>query len=519
MEVGSALNPDEFPGLAHFLEHMLFMGTEKFPDEEAYSQHCSNFSGYDNAYTGLEMTNYHFEVSNEGFDKALDMFSQFFIGPLFSKDSVDREMNAVDSENKKNLQSDMWRFFQILQNESEPTSALNRFSTGNLETLKKDGVVEALKDFHKKWYSANIMNLVVYSKKSCDELETMVKDLFSVVEDKQVTVPSFKEPECYPKEKLGQIHYIKPIMNKDTLKFHWFYECHQKDHYHKVLNIVSHVIGHEGENSLLSYLIAEDLATELGSYADHELSALSYFSCSITLTPKGLKEYKRVIEIVCQMTQNITKDGPKDHVYEECSKLGDLGWKFLEKSNAVGTATTLAARMNLFEEDNIKEINSTMYMFKEFNKEKYQDALNNLVPENLNIYLSSQSVDTMTDKEFIKEKWYGVEYAKEKFSSDLLESMKNPKIEDKEHAKLSNPLENTLFPKNLDVLAADAEASKSVQKIYGDEKLDVWYKKSDKFKIPKVVVSTFLLTNDCEYNLTVEGSLFVEMWLKGKFKT
>ena len=194
VEVGSALNPDEFPGLAHFLEHMLFMGTEKYPSEESYSKHCADSGGYDNAYTGLEQTNYHFEVSNEGFDKAFDMFAQFFIHPLFTADAVDREMNAVDSENQKNLQSDMWRFFQLLQHESNPDSALNRFSTGNLETLKKDGVVEALKDFHQKWYSSNIMNLVVYSNKSIEDIETQVKELFSEVENKNIIVPSFTEP-------------------------------------------------------------------------------------------------------------------------------------------------------------------------------------------------------------------------------------------------------------------------------------------------------------------------------------
>ena len=53
--------------------------------------------------------------------------------------------------------------------------------------------------------------------------------------------------------------------------------------------ILSHVLGHEGENSLLSYLIAQDYATELGSYCDHEMGAFSYFATSITLTEKGMQ--------------------------------------------------------------------------------------------------------------------------------------------------------------------------------------------------------------------------------------
>jgi insulysin len=382
VQVGAGLDPDEYSGLAHFLEHMLFMGTEKYPEEDAYSQHCSNYSGYDNAYTGLEMTNYHFEVNNEGFEKALDMFAQFFICPLFSKSSVDREMNAVDSENKKNLQSDMWRYYQLLQNESNPESTLNRFATGNLETLKKDGVVEALKEFHKKWYSANIMNLVVYANKSLDDIEKLVRELFSAVEDKSVTVPSFEEPPSYPPERLGYLYFVKPVLNKDTLKFNWFYSNHSRDYYQKILDIVSHVIGHEGENSLLSYLKNEDLAVELSSYSDHMLNAFSYFSCTITLTKKGLKDYERVIEIVSKITQNLIEEGPLEHVYDECSKLGNLRWEFLEKSNAVNTAVSLASRMNLFEDENMKDLYSTRYLYKEFAKDRYHEALKKLVPEN-----------------------------------------------------------------------------------------------------------------------------------------
>lgn len=515
VEVGSALNPEEYPGLAHFLEHMLFMGTEKYPDEEIYSKHCSDFGGYDNAYTGLEMTNYHFEVSNEGFDKALDMFAQFFICPLFSKDAVDREMNAVDSENNKNLQSDMWRFFQLLQDQSNPESVLNRFATGNLATLKKDGVVEALKEFHKKWYSSNIMNLVVYSNKELDDIEKMVRDLFSQVENKNVEVPSFADPPCYPQDYLGYLYKIKPVMNKHNLKFHWFYPCYEQDIYYKVMDILSHVLGHEGENSLCSYLVHEDLATELSTYADHELSAFSHVCLDITLTDKGLKEYERIIEIVYQAIHTLKKEGPVDHVYEECSKNHELKWEFLDKSRACGFATNFVARMHLFGEDNMHEIYSTKYLYKDFDKKEYQKVLDGLTPQNSNIYLRTQEAEKLkpADQEFQKEKWYGTEFTKEKFSDDLMKRMENPSVSESEK-KLSNPVRNTLFPDNLDVLPANEEESKTVKMVHTNDFSDVWFKKSDKFKTPKVCASCLIYTNNSGYNISVEGGVFVSLWLE-----
>jgi secreted Zn-dependent insulinase-like peptidase len=54
--------------------------------------------GSSNAYTSLVDTNYHFDVSNEAFEGAIDRFSQFFLNPLLDPAEVDKEMHAVDSE-------------------------------------------------------------------------------------------------------------------------------------------------------------------------------------------------------------------------------------------------------------------------------------------------------------------------------------------------------------------------------------------------------------------------------------
>ena len=97
-------DPAEAQGLAHFLEHMLFMGTEKYPEENQYSAFLSAHGGYSNAYTAQENTVYYFDVNTAHFEEALDLFASFFTCPLFTEGSTGREINAVDSENSKNLQ-------------------------------------------------------------------------------------------------------------------------------------------------------------------------------------------------------------------------------------------------------------------------------------------------------------------------------------------------------------------------------------------------------------------------------
>lgn len=85
---------------------MLFLGTEKFPDEAAYKLFLSQHSGSGNASTSTDETNFHasFHPSaipgDEGF---LARHSQFFTAPLFLASCTERELKAVDSEFRRNL--------------------------------------------------------------------------------------------------------------------------------------------------------------------------------------------------------------------------------------------------------------------------------------------------------------------------------------------------------------------------------------------------------------------------------
>lgn len=58
VNVGCSLDPKPFFGCAHFLEHMLFMGSTKYPSENEYSEFIKDNGGYSNAYTSLTNTNY-----------------------------------------------------------------------------------------------------------------------------------------------------------------------------------------------------------------------------------------------------------------------------------------------------------------------------------------------------------------------------------------------------------------------------------------------------------------------------
>jgi insulysin len=170
VHVGHFSDPNDIPGLAHFLEHLLFMGTAKYPVENSYSQFLSEHGGTSNAFTGNENTNFYFNVHSDHLFGALDRFAQFFISPLFLETCTMREMHAVDSEHKKNLQSDNWRFYQLQKDLADPTHPFSKFGTGNIDTLLHSpaklglNVRDVLIEFYGNYYSANIMKVVCLGK-------------------------------------------------------------------------------------------------------------------------------------------------------------------------------------------------------------------------------------------------------------------------------------------------------------------------------------------------------------------
>lgn len=108
-------DPKNRCGLAHFCEHMLFMGSKKYPSEKDYEEFISSHTGSTNAYTDEKSTNYFFKIDKKHFKKALDMLAQFFISPLFDKSTIGREMKAVNSEHEDTVNDDGDRMWRILK--------------------------------------------------------------------------------------------------------------------------------------------------------------------------------------------------------------------------------------------------------------------------------------------------------------------------------------------------------------------------------------------------------------------
>ena len=198
---------------------------------------------------------------------------------------------------------------------SNKDGLLNRFACGNVKSLSQDGIRENLLKFHKTWYSANIMTVTLSSKMGIEEMEKQAIEKFSPVKNFDVTVPNLGEVKPFGPENLGLMVKYVPVQDRDVLVLYYILPYVEKEYQSAPLNYFSHLYGHEGENSLLSYLISEGLALELSAGGDHELWAISTFRIEIVLTKKGLENYEKVVEACFQYGQKLKEMGPQEYIF------------------------------------------------------------------------------------------------------------------------------------------------------------------------------------------------------------
>ena len=277
VNVGSLTDkPDEL-GLAHFCEHLLFMGTEKYPSENDYGEYLSKNGGSTNAYTDQDKTIYYFDIDNVAFEGGLDRFAQFFISPKFNEGSVEREINAINSEFSKNINDDNWRLHQLVKSDLNPQSPFSQFIMGNKQTLAHPDIRERLLKMYNKYYSSEIMYLCIYSNMDLNTQINLVEKLFKDVPKREnFEMPYYDKVKPYDENTLRKFYKVIPIKDEDKLIFHWFIPfC--SNYKAKPIKYLKNLFGHEGPNTLTACLKREHLINELYASSINGANVFSVF--------------------------------------------------------------------------------------------------------------------------------------------------------------------------------------------------------------------------------------------------
>jgi len=486
---GSYHEPAAYPGLAHFLEHMLFIGTQKYPEVDAYQQFIVQHGGASNAYTAGDHTNYFFDVQPAYIAEALDRFAQFFIAPLLAADYVEREKNAVHSEYQMQIRADGWRANAVLNAALNPEHPRARFNIGSLDTLG-DGVQQALREMFDTLYSADQMALVVLSSQSLDELEQLVRPTFGPIANRRIGPPAATPPLFAP----GQLPAVLTFQSiKDGYSVGYNFPVPATDpHYReKPAQYIANLLGHEGEGSLHQALLQRGWIESLaaGSWDADERNAL--LSLDIELTPAGYARLEEVTDLVFAFIDKLRAAPPEAWRYQEQAEVADLGFRFQEKSSATGFVYQVAPRLMHFPP---QDVLVAPYLMTDFDRGLIENYLGRLSRDNL--FMTVSGPDVETDRE---EQWFKVAYKLER---------RHARRTDTDTSALRLPAPNPFLPDRLEVLTDDPEAPQPAQTRGG---LALWLDRDTEFGVPRANLRLSLGMQDGIR--TAEDRAFAELYV------
>lgn len=473
-------DPEHRQGLAHFLEHMLFLGTQKFPDGSEYQKFINEHGGSNNAWTATEHTCFFFDIGQQHFASAIERFGEFFTAPLLSEEFVNKERKNIDAEFKLKLKDDIRRLYDVHKETINPQHPFAKFSVGSNETLAdKPGynLRDEVENFFNKNYQAHWMTLVLEGPQSFSELKSLAEQHFSAIKSNGIEKAKIEQP-LYHKE--HQQKWIKVCSVKNDKQLIISFAMPSIDQYyrHKPEAILAYLIGHEGPGSILSFLKSKQWALALTAGSGINGSNFKDFNINISLSDLGEENISSIISIIFSYLALLKLTPLNEQYYREKKALAELSFAYQEKLSPLDSVSQLVINMQHYPEQD--------YIFGDY----VMDGLNETVLNTLLDYMVASNVRIITLSPKIDETkaqvshWYQVPYSIHNITAEQVKQWQAPDS----FSELFLPTENNYIvaePKLIPYQTTQTDPLAAPENIYQQGGLNVWFKHDISFNTPK----------------------------------
>ena len=370
--------------------------------------------------------------------------AQHFVAPLLSENSVERELNSVESEFQLHKNDDETRRHQLQCATAKLDHPFCRFAWGNLKSLQDipqrlgmEPLTTLLRNFFDTFYYAANMRLVVMGAYTLDVLQRRVFDIFNQIPalprlmddttpplpvdpqeamsswDATYTSPIASAGPVFDKERsLQKVFYLLPIKERHNLVITWQVPCLYAHWDSKPSDFLSHLLGHEGSGSLLSYLRDQGWATGCHAGVGEEgmefASSHALFSMTIVLSETGLSHWRQVVKATYAYIGMLrwysqSENGWPEWIYQELKQIEEVSHQYADEEPPDDLVENLAEELPpayLLPPERLLDGSA---LFFRFDAEQVRRILDHdLQPENARIDLSSSTFGQYDDYLSIK---------------------------------------------------------------------------------------------------------------------
>ncbi|XP_029680912.1 insulin-degrading enzyme-like isoform X1 [Formica exsecta] len=493
VNIGSMSDPDHLPGLAHLLQHVLYLSEEKTPQKK-FKAHVSQNNGVVNARTTENHTNYHFDIAVSEFKNALTLFAEIFINSVvFTKDMIRPELKYLNIDYEMNSGTDKydkWGLTQLFKWTIDRYHPISKFGTTfsnattslEIETLLSNAEKE-LQRFYNSHYSSHIMSVCVLSKETLDELEKLVVNLFSQIKLKnvfnsfQMQIRQFSPtPKCPSVYKIWGAH-----CNTDYKRLYIIFPVDNLLNYHQSApeRFLTYLFEYNGKGSLMSVLKAKDWGNTIEAGSLCPSNYYSFFIVAVELTDEGLEHIDDIMTLFFQYVKMLKEGGGEfRRIYNEYKEIMELKFRFKEKEPSLKYVKMISRMLQSKQTmKNILCLEHIPIKYERFIESVMNDFLS---PPRMRIYIIAKKYQDFADE---YEPRYHFAYRKEMVPMKTCASWTNNAC-----ANLNLPACNEFIPTMTNIKPCEDNAEKFPTVIWDTQLVRVWHKKDDMFNEPRTIM-------------------------------
>ncbi|NMH59467.1 insulinase family protein [Alteromonas ponticola] len=470
---GHFYDPEDCQGLSHLLEHMLFMGSAHLPNPNQINEYIENHGGNMNAWTGTEYANFHFNCRSEALPSVLPAFADMLCSPLLASSSIESEINNIESEFQFKKKDDLRRLYQIHKETCNPQHPFSKFSVGNAEIYNQFELAELkakLRQFHQRHYCGSNMALCVVSPVPPSAIAELITHTFSTLKA-GVPVPT-EWPELYTDEQTGVLINIVPLQAAKRMIVTFALPGLHNEYETKPLDYLSHLLGDEGEGSLLAVLKRKNWVISLIAGSGIEGDHFKDFNISFQLTPAGLENRDTIIAYLFKYLDLIKSSLSEQWRYQEKVKLNKLANEFDDNPKLLNAACDYAQALLFFEFEAIPQLKA---LSDKFAPDRVEHALTFFCANNMRVKVIDQ--DLLTDRTC---DFYDARYSVSKISA-----ASHATFEHRNKCELlSLPPPNPYLGDDYSLINLESEFL-TPKPISSDTHKKIWFAQDEQFATPK----------------------------------